>query len=63
MIIGKNSFIKGAILFLIVVLAILNIVAVCFAPHWLLITSGIVLSAGVITACVVVYRYFEKLSE
>ena len=45
MIIGKNSFVKGFTLFMVLVLAILNIIGVTFSHRWLLITAGVVTSA------------------
>ena len=48
MIIGKNSFVKGFTLFVLLVLAILNIIGVTFSHSWLLITAGVVTSALVI---------------
>ena len=42
MIIGKNSFIKGFTLFVVLVLAILNIIGVTFSHSWLLITAGVI---------------------
>lgn len=59
MIIGKNSFIKGAIPFTVFILAILNLVGVSFSHHWLLISSGIITSALVMWACLQLYRKFE----
>lgn len=59
MIIGKNSFIKGAIPFTVFILAILNLVGVSFSHHWLLISSGIITSILVMWACLQLYRKFE----
>ena len=59
MIIGKNSFIKGAIPFTVFILAILNLVGVSFSHHWLLISSGIITSTLVMWACLQLYRKFE----
>ena len=63
MIIGKNSFIKGFTLFLVLVLAILNIIGVTFSHSWLLITAGVITSALVIWACICKYREYEKESD
>lgn len=63
MIIGKNSFIKGFTLFLVLVLAILNIIGVTFSHNWLLITAGVITSALVIWACVRKYREYENESD
>ena len=40
MIIGKNSFVKGFTLFVVLVLAILNIIGVTFSHSWVLIAAG-----------------------
>ena len=63
MIIGKKSFIKGFTLFVVLVLAILNIIGVTFSQSWLLITAGVVTSALVIYACVRKYREYENESD
>ena len=63
MIIGKNSFIKGFTLFVVLVLAILNIIGVTFSHSWLLITAGVATSAMVIYACVRKYREYENESN
>lgn len=63
MIIGKNSFIKGFALFLVLVLAILNIIGVTFSHSWILIAAGVVTSALVIWACVRKYREYENESN
>ena len=63
MIIGKNSFIKGFTLFVVLVLAILNIIGVTFSHSWLLITAGVATSALVIYACVRKYREYENESN
>ena len=63
MIIGKNSFIKGFALFLVLVLAILNIIGVTFSHSWLLITAGVITSVLVIWACVRKYREYENESD
>ena len=63
MIIGKNSFIKGFTLFIVLVLAILNIIGVTFSHSWLLITAGVATSALVIYACVRNYREYENESD
>ena len=63
MIIGKNSFIKGFTLFVVLVLAILNIIGVTFSQSWLLITAGVATSALVIYACVRKYREYENESN
>ena len=63
MIIGKNSFIKGAIPFTVFILAILNLVGVSFSHHWLLISSGIITSTLVMWACLQLYRKFEDNIE
>ena len=63
MIIGKNSFIKGFTLFLVLVLAILNIIGVTFSHSWLLIAAGVATSALVIYACVRKYREYENESD
>ena len=59
MIIGKNSFIKGAIPFTVFILAILNLVGVSISHHWLLISSGIITSTLVMWACLQLYKKFE----
>ena len=63
MIIGKNSFVKGFTLFMVLVLAILNIIGVTFSHSWLLITAGEATSALVIYACVRKYREYENESD
>ena len=63
MIIGKNSFVKGFTLFVVLVLAILNIIGVTFSHSWLLITAGVATSALVIYACVRKYREYENESD
>ena len=63
MIIGKNSFIKGFTLFIVLVLAILNIIGVTFSHSWLLIAAGVITSALVIYACVRKYREYENESN
>ena len=63
MIIGKNSFVKGFTLFLVLVLAILNIIGVTFSHSWLLITAGVITSGLVIWACVRKYREYENESN
>ena len=63
MIIGKNSFVKGFTLFVVLVLAILNIIGVTFSHSWLLITAGVATSALVIYACVRKYREYENESN
>ena len=63
MIIGKNSFVKGFALFVVLVLAILNIIGVTFSHSWLLITAGVATSALVIYACVRKYREYENESD
>ena len=63
MIIGKNSFIKGFTLFVVLVLAILNIIGVTFSHSWLLITAGVATSALVIYACIRKYREYENESN
>ena len=63
MIIGKNSFIKGFTLFVVLVLAILNIIGVTFSHSWLLIAAGVATSALVIYACVRKYREYENESN
>lgn len=63
MIIGKNSFIKGFALFLVLVLAILNIIGVTFSHSWMLITAGVITSGLVIWACVRKYREYENESD
>ena len=60
MIIGKNSFIKGFALFVVLVLVILNIIGVTFSHSWVLIAAGVVTSALVIWACVRKYREYEN---
>ena len=63
MIIGKNSFVKGFTLFLVLVLAILNIIGVTFSHSWLLITAGVITSGVVIWTCVRKYREYENESD
>ena len=63
MIIGKNSFIKGFTLFVVLVLAILNIIGVTFSHSWLLIAAGVATSALVIYACERKYREYENESD
>ena len=63
MIIGKNSFVKGFTLFVVLVLAILNIIGVTFSHSWLLIAAGVVTSALVIYACIRKYREYENESD
>ena len=63
MIIGKNSFIKGFTLFVVLALAILNIIGVTFSHSWLLITAGVATSALVIYACIRKYREYENESD
>ena len=63
MIIGKNSFVKGFTLFVVLILAILNIIGVTFSHSWLLITAGVATSALVIYACVRKYREYENESD
>ena len=63
MIIGKNSFVKGFTLFVVLVLEILNIIGVTFSHSWLLITAGVATSALVIYACVRKYREYENESD
>ena len=63
MIIGKNSFVKGFTLFVVLVLAILNIIGVTFSHSWLLIAAGVATSALVIYACVRKYREYENESN
>ena len=63
MIIGKNSFIKGFTLFVVLVLAILNIIGVTFSHSWVLIAAGVVTSVLVIWACVRKYREYENDSN
>ena len=63
MIIGKNSFVKGFTLFVMLVLAILNIIGVTFSHSWVLIAAGVATSALVIYACVRKYREYENESN
>ena len=63
MIIGKNSFVKGFTLFVVLVLAILNIIGVTFSHSWVLIAAGVVTSVLVIWACVRKYREYENESN
>ena len=63
MIIGKNSFIKGFTLFVVLVVAILNIIGVTFSHSWVLIAAGVVTSVLVIWACVRKYREYENESN
>ena len=63
MIIGKNPFIKGFTLFVVLVLAILNIIGVTFSHSWVLIAAGVVTSVLVIWACVRKYREYENESN
>ena len=63
MIIGKNSFVKGFTPFVVLVLAILNIIGVTFSHSWVLIAAGVVTSALVIYACVRKYREYENESD
>ena len=63
MIIGKNSFIKGFALFVVLVLAILNIIGVTFSHSWLLIAAGVVTSGLVVWACIRKYREYENESD
>ena len=63
MIIGKHSFIKGFTLFLVLVLAILNIIGVTFSHSWVLIAAGVITSALVIWACIRKYREYENESD
>ena len=63
MIIGKNSFVKGFALFVVLVLAILNIIGVTFSHSWVLIAAGVVTSVLVIWACVRKYREYENESD
>ena len=63
MIIGKNSFIKGFTLFVVLVLAILNIIGVTFSHSWLLIAAGVITSVLVIWACIRKYREYENESN
>ena len=63
MIIGKNSFVKGFTLFVVLVLAILNIIGVTFSHSWVLIAAGVATSALVIYACVRKYREYENESN
>ena len=63
MIIGKNSFIKGFTRFVVLVLAILNIIGVTFSHSWVLIAAGVATSALVIWACVRKYREYENESD
>ena len=63
MIIGKNSFIKGFTLFVVLVLAILNIIGVTFSHSWVLIAAGVITSGLVSWACVRKYREYENESD
>ena len=63
MIIGKKSFIKGFTLFVVLVLAILNIIGVTFSHSWVLIAAGVVTSALVIWSCIRKYREYENESD
>ena len=63
MIIGKNSFVKGFTLFVVLILAILNIIGVTFSHSWVLIAAGVATSALVIYACVRKYREYENESD
>lgn len=63
MIIGKNSFVKGFTLFVVLVLAILNIIGVTFSHSWVLITAGVATSALVIWACIRKYLEYENESN
>ena len=63
MIIGKNSFVKGFTLFLVLILAILNIIGVTFSHSWVLIAAGVITSALVIWACIRKYREYENESN
>ena len=63
MIIGKNSFIKGFTLFVLLVFAILNIIGVTFSHSWVLISAGVITSALVIWACIRKYREYENESD
>ena len=63
MIIGKNSFVKGFTLFVVLVLAILNIIGVTFSHSWVLIAAGVATAALVIYACVRKYREYENESD
>ena len=63
MIIGKNSFVKGFTLFVVLVLAILNIIGVTFSHSWLLIAAGVITSVLVIWACIRKYREYENESN
>ena len=63
MIIGKNSFVKGFTLFVVLVLAILNIIGVTFSHSWVLSAAGVVTSALVIWSCIRKYREYENESD
>ena len=63
MIIGKNSFIKGFTLFVVLVVAILNIIGVTFSHSWVLISAGVITSALVIWACIRKYQEYENESN
>ena len=63
MIIGKNSFVKGFTLFVVLVLAILNIIGVTFSHNWVLIAAGVITSALLIWACIRKYREYENESN
>ena len=63
MIIGKNSFVKGFALFVVLVLAVLNIIGVTFSHSWVLIAAGVITSALVIWACIRKYREYENESN
>lgn len=59
MIIGKYSALKGAIIFVLVVIAILNIIAASFAPGALLLCSGIASSIILAVEAILIFRYFD----
>ena len=63
MIIGKNSFVKGFTLFVVLVLATLNIIGVTFSHSWVLMAAGVITSALVIWACIRKYREYENESD
>ena len=63
MIIGKNSFVKGFTLFIMFILAILNIIGVTFSHSWVLIAAGVITSALVVYACIRKYREYENESD
>lgn len=59
MISGKNSFLKGTMLFIWAILIIISLVAGCFAPIWWMIVGSIINSLISIYWLIALYKYWS----